>query len=303
MKLAHYSPLRYPGGKNCIFPFMSKFFYENDLVGIPYAEPYAGGAGLALHLLIEGYVSNIYINDLDPYIYLFWKAVLNRSDELCNWIEDVPVDLETWKYYKDIYKKGIEVDEFEIAKTTFFLNRTNISGVLDAGPIGGYSQTAKYKIDARFNKADLISKIRIIAARKHNIVLSNYNGIDFIKALNRKHSEIFIYLDPPYVEKGHFLYMNCFKEEDHIQLSKFVSKIKKRWMVSYDMNELILKSYSKWNMIQYQLLQCTSNCKKNEILVFSNGLEFSESMKELSEARVIDSCNMCSKENNTISVH
>lgn len=289
MKPAHYSPLRYPGGKNCIFPFMSKFFYENDLVGITYAEPYAGGAGLALHLLIEGYVSKIYINDLDPCIYLFWKAILNRTDEFCQWIESVPVNLDTWKYYKNKYKEGIEADEFEIAKCTFYLNRTNISGVLDAGPIGGYSQTAKYKIDARFNKIDLIKKIRIIESRKRDIFLSNYDGIEFMKRLNRKHSDVFIYLDPPYVEKGHFLYMNCFKKEDHIQLSRFVSKIKKKWMVSYDMNDLILQNYSKWNMIQYQLLQCTSNCKKNEILVFSDGLEFSDSMNELADARVINS--------------
>lgn len=289
MKPRHYSPLRYPGGKNCIFPFMSKFFYENDLVGIPYAEPYAGGAGLALHLLIEGFVSKVYINDLDPCIYLFWKAILNRTDEFCKWIDSVPVNLDTWRYYKEKYKEGVEVDEFEIAKCTFYLNRTNISGVLDAGPIGGYSQTAKYKIDARFNKKDLIKKIRIIESRKRDILLSNYDGIEFIKSLNRKHSDVFIYLDPPYVEKGHFLYMNCFKEEDHIQLSRFVSRINKKWIVSYDMNDLILQNYSKWNMIQYQLLQCTSNCKKNEILVFSEGLEFSDSMNELAEAKVINS--------------
>lgn len=288
MRLIHYSPLRYPGGKNCIFPFMAKFFYENNLLGTSYAEPYAGGAGLALHLLLEGYVQKIYINDLDPYIYLFWKAVLNRTDEFCDWINDVPVNLETWKYYKETYKKGIEADEFEIAKTTFYLNRTNISGVLDAGPIGGLRQTAKFKIDARFNKEDLINKIRVIASRKQDIVLSNYDGIDFIKRINKKRTNIFIYLDPPYVEKGHFLYMNCFKEADHIQLSRFVPKIKKHWMVSYDMNDLILKHYSKWNMIQYELLQCTSNCKKNEILAFSNGLEFSESMKELAESKVIN---------------
>lgn len=288
MRLVHYSPLRYPGGKNCIFPFMARLFYENNLLGTSYAEPYAGGAGLALHLLLEGYVKRIYINDLDPSIYLFWKAVLYRTEELCEWIESVPIDINTWRYYKDIYKKGVEVDELQIAKSTFYLNRTNISGVLDAGPIGGYSQTAKFKIDARFNKEDLINKIRIVASRKQDISLSNYDGIEFAKSLNRKRSDVFIYLDPPYVDKGHFLYMNCFKEEDHIELSRFVSKLKKRWMVSYDMNEMILNNYSKWNMIQYQLLQCTSNCKKNEILVFSEGLKFSESMRVLADSKVIN---------------
>lgn len=285
MKPVHYSPLRYPGGKNCIFPFMSRFFYENDLVGIPYAEPYAGGAGLALHLLIEGYVSKIYINDLDPCIYLFWKMLLNRTDDFCTWIEGVQINLETWRYYKEVHKQGIEADEFELAKSTFFLNRTNMSGVLDAGPIGGYKQEGKYRIDVRFNKDDLIAKIRKIALYKDSIILSNRDGIQFIKELNRKRSDVFIYLDPPYVEKGHYLYMNYFNEQDHVSLGKYVGKIKKRWMVSYDKNELVIKIYSKWNMLEYELLQCTSNCKKKEIIVFSDGLKYKESMKELAEVQ------------------
>lgn len=284
MKPVHYSPLRYPGGKNCIFPFMSKFFYENDLVGIPYAEPYAGGAGLALHLLIEGYVSKIYINDLDPCIYLFWKVLLNRTEEFCSWIESVPVNLDTWYYYKEVHRKGIDVDEFELAQSTFYLNRTNMSGVLDAGPIGGYKQEGKYRINVRFNKKDLIAKIKRIALYKDRIILSNYEGIQFIKELNRKRSEVFIYLDPPYVEKGHYLYMNYFNEQDHVTLGKYVGKIRKKWMVSYDKNDLILRIYSKWKMVQYELMQCTSNCKKKEIIVFSDGLKFKESMKELAEA-------------------
>ena len=284
MSLKHYSPLRYPGGKNCIFPFMSKLFYENGIVGIPYAEPYAGGAGLALHLLLDGYVEKIYLNDLDPFIYFFWKTLLNRTDEFCRWIEDVPVNVETWKYYKGLYRKGIELNEFDIAKTTFYLNRTNISGVLDAGPIGGYEQTGKYKIDVRFKKKDLIKKILHISEKRRDIVLSNYDGMYFVKSLNRKRSEMFIYLDPPYVEKGHYLYMNYFKTKDHVELGKFVSRIRKRWIISYDKNDLILKNYSQWNMIQYQLMQCTSNKKKYEVLAFSNGIIFDEAMKELANA-------------------
>lgn len=287
MSIKHFSPLRYPGGKNCIFPFMSKFFYENNILGIPYAEPYAGGAGLAFHLLLEGYVEKIYINDLDPYIYYFWKTILNRTDEFCRWIEDVPVDVNTWRFYKEQYKKGIEANEFEIAKTTFYLNRTNISGVLDAGPIGGYGQNGKYKIDVRFKKDDLINKILVIAERKKDVLLSNYDGMFFVKALNRKHGDMFIYLDPPYVEKGRYLYLNFFHEDDHIQLSKFLSKIKKKWMISYDKNDLILKCYSRWNMIQYQLMQCTSNRKKYEILAFSDGMLFENSMSELSNADLL----------------
>lgn len=287
MSIRHYSPLRYPGGKNCIFPFMAELFYENNIIGIPYAEPYAGGAGLALHLLLDGYVEKIYINDLDPYIYFFWRTVLNHTDEFCKWIEEVTVDINTWRYYKDIYKRGIEANEFEMAKTAFFLNRTNISGVIDAGPIGGYNQTGKYKITVRFRKDDLINKIQMIAGRKKDIVLSNYDGMYFVKDLNRKRGDLFIYLDPPYVEKGHYLYMNYFQKEDHVQLSKFIYKIKKKWMISYDKNDLILESYSRWNMIQYQLMQCTSNRKKYEILAFSDDILFEKSIQKLSNADLL----------------
>ena len=166
IKSNFYSPLRYPGGKNCIFHFVSNFFYENQLVGCSYAEPYAGGSGLALRLLFEGYVDSIYINDLDKFIYSFWKSVLNNTDELCDWIEVVNIDIETWKVYKQIQQNPEQSDYLEIAKATFYLNRTNVSGVIKGGVIGGREQLGKYKIDARFNKADLISRIRKIASLK-----------------------------------------------------------------------------------------------------------------------------------------
>ena len=112
-------------------------------------------------------------------------------------------------------------------------------------------------------------------------------GMYFVKDLNRKRGDLFIYLDPPYVEKGHYLYMNYFQKEDHVQLSKFIYKIKKKWMISYDKNDLILESYSRWNMIQYQLMQCTSNRKKYEILAFSDDILFEKSIQKLSNADLL----------------
>lgn len=153
-----YSPLRYPGGKSRIFPFVSHLIEENDMKGITYAEPYAGGAGLALMLLIEGWVNHIYINDLDRSIYSFWKVLLTRTEDLCDWLFSVEVTMENWSKYKDIQRNIDSVDEFELAKSTLFLNRTNISGVIKGGPIGGKEQAGTYKIDVRFNKEELIKK-------------------------------------------------------------------------------------------------------------------------------------------------
>ncbi len=280
-KSIHYSPLRYPGGKNCIFPFVSKMFYENGFIGTSYAEPYAGGSGLALRLLFEGYVNHIYINDLDKSIYTFWLSILNRPDEFCQWIKDVRISIANWNKYKNIQRNAENEDAFELAKSTFFLNRTNISGVIKGGVIGGQDQKGKYKIDARFNKQDLIYRIQRIASMKNRISLSNLDGLDFINKMNKKKEEIFIYLDPPYYLKGADLYMNFYSQADHKNLSKYVHKMQKKWMVSYDNHDFILNLYSEQKKIVYQLSQAASNRVGDEVLIFSEGLNFSDSINTL----------------------
>jgi len=277
----HYSPLRYPGGKNCIFSFVSNIFYENQLIGASYAEPYAGGAGLALRLLFEGYVDHIYINDLDKSIYAFWISIINRPDEFCDWITDVEVSITNWKKYKEIQARVHKLDYFELAKSTFFLNRTNISGVIKGGVIGGQQQNGKFKIDARFNKQDLINRIQKITRIKDRISISNLDGLSFLGKLNKKREDVFIYLDPPYYQKGADLYMNFYSKVDHEKLSKYVHKMKNKWMVSYDNHDFILNLYAKQNKIVYKLSQSASNRIGDEILIFSNGIYFEDSMKVL----------------------
>ncbi len=158
-RIIFYSPLRYPGGKTKIAPFIKELFYENNLVGMDYVEPYAGGAGAALTLLFEEYVSTITINDYDRSIYAFWHSIINNTEEFCEKISKTPIDVETWLVQKEIQKNKTNETLFSLGFSTFFLNRTNISGVIKGGVIGGKKQTGKYKIDARFNKSDLISKI------------------------------------------------------------------------------------------------------------------------------------------------
>ena len=286
--MSHFcSPLRYPGGKNCIFPFVSRLFRENELIGSSYAEPYAGGAGLALRLLFEEYVSKIHLNDLDYSIYSFWAAVLERNDALCAWIEDVEVSMDSWRLYKAIQNLGNAADPFEMAKSTFFLNRTNVSGVLIGGVIGGQDQLGKFKIDARFNKADLIARIRKIGQFKDRIKLTNLDGIDFVRKIDSKDENIFIYLDPPYFQKGANLYLNFYIESDHRRLAKHVHRLRNRWMVSYDNHDFILNLYASRKRLLYRLSQSASNRVGREVLVFSENLMLDRSSQALSEARFI----------------
>lgn len=281
------SPLRYPGGKACIFRFMSQFLRENDLIGIDYAEPYVGGAGLALKLMMDEYVGDIFINDLDPSIYAFWHTTLNRPDDLCEWIKNVPITVEQWIRYKQTQLDYKTVDIFELAKSTFFLNRTNVSGVISGGVIGGIEQTGKYKINARFNKPDLIDKIQRIKQFSHRIHLSNLDGIDFVKKLEGMKRDIFIYLDPPYYQKGSCLYMNAFSDEDHKKLADFVKTIRKKWIISYDHQDFIMHLYEGEKKVLYQLSQCASNRIGDEVLIFNDSFQYNESISLLKNATVV----------------
>ena len=276
-----YSPLRYPGGKNCVFPFVSKLMYENDLVGTSYAEPYAGGCGLALRLLFEGYAEKIYINDFDYSIYSFWKAVTERPNELCDWIEDVDITMANWHYFKEVQFNSDKTDDFLLSKSTLFLNRCNVSGIIKGGVIGGKEQLGKYKMDARFNRKTLIDRIQSIANVKEKIIVSNDDGIKFLSKVDKKKESIFIYLDPPYYQKGADLYMNFYNDSDHKKLSKKVSKLKSRWIVSYDNHEFILNLYSERKRLTHKLSQSASNRVGDEIFVFSDSVQFSESMNHL----------------------
>ncbi|MFA6815764.1 MAG: DNA adenine methylase [Lentisphaeria bacterium] len=286
---AFYSPLRYPGGKNCIFQFISKLFYENQLIGAEYAEPYAGGAGLALRLLFEGYVEHIYINDLDKSIYAFWKSIINNPDEFCEWIDKVDISIDNWRKYKNIQCKSERFELIELAKSTFFLNRTNISGIIKGGVIGGLNQNGKYKIDARFNKRGLINRIQKLKSVKNRITVSNFDGLHFVKKIDNRQKEILIYLDPPYLQKGADLYMNFYSKNDHKKLSKIVQKLKKNWIVSYDNHKFILNLYTNRRKIIHELSQSTSNRMGNEIFIFSDKLNFINSVNSLNSPVICES--------------
>lgn len=277
MSTAH-SPLRYPGGKNCIFPFVSNLILENGLVGCKYIEPYAGGAGLALRLLYEEFAESIVINDLDPLVYAFWSICINQPDRLIEWIEKTPVTIDTWKKCKTTIRQQNRANSFQLASAFFFLNRTNISGVLSGGVIGGLQQTGNYKIDARYNKVELIRKIEKVARFSNRISVTSLDGVNLMDDYVKYAKQTFIYLDPPYYEKGSNLYLNAYKEADHIKLSGYVKKLSTPWLLSYDNHAFITNLYNPFEKRAYKLQHSTSNKIGDEVLVFSKRLKFESSL-------------------------
>lgn len=247
MKLV--SPLRYPGGKTILARFLEDVIDLNDLRGGAYCEPFAGGAGAALALLEKGVVSNLILNDADKRVYEFWHSAITDPDRFCKRINDVPLTIDEWRHQHQICTNPDSYDEFDVGFAAFFMNRCNRSGVLSgAGPIGGYSQEGRWRINVRFNRDGLVERISALKKFKEKIRFSNLDAIAFLKQAlpnGNKRKSTFIYLDPPYVVKGQRLYLNAYEERDHAMLARYMMSQKRLpWVMSYDDNATVRRLYS-----------------------------------------------------------
>jgi DNA adenine methylase len=270
-----YSPLRYPGGKGKVADYFKQIFKENLLCDGIYVEPYAGGASVALSLLFNEYASKIIINDIDRSIFAFWYSVLNMPDALCKLINDTPINIDTWHHQKLIQKQKKDFELLKVGFSTFYLNRTNRSGILNAGVIGGKEQLGYWKIDARFNKKDLINRIKKIASYNDKIELHNLDAVELVKSLKDiLPKKTLFYFDPPYYIKGKHLYLNYYQDRDHQEIANEIGGLtNQKWIITYDSEPLIMNLYSDFRQVKYTLNYSASQPNKGkETMIFSNDL-------------------------------
>lgn len=273
------TPLRYPGGKGKLTEYIRSLLELNSLTDCHYVELYAGGAGVGISLLMLEYATKIHLNDINPSIYAFWQSVLNMPDELCSLISKTDITVEEWRKQKLIQNNADKHSFLELGFSTFFLNRTNRSGIIKGGLIGGKEQLGKWKLDARFNKRDLISRIQKIADYSDRISITKLDAIDFLtNNLPSLPEKTFVYIDPPYYIKGEGLYENHYKHDDHERVSKAISSIQdKKWLVSYDNVPEILKFYNEFEQKTYGLkYSAQSKYTGSEVMIYSPELVIPE---------------------------
>lgn len=271
-----FSPLRYPGGKAPFAEFIANVMSANGLSGGHYLEPYAGGAGVALDLLFRGQASHIHINDADPAVYAFWVSVVRHSDELLALLDSTPITIDEWFKWRAVLREDHHAGLIEKGFATLFMNRTNRSGILKAGVIGGKDQTGNYKLDARFKK-DVVAA-RILAIAKRADCISVYCE-DSLKLLNRCGEilprKALIYLDPPYYVKGKGLYRNYYEHDDHVAIADTIQRrgFKWSWVVSYDNTEEICAMYQLSRSLSYGLnYTAQRRYTGNEVMFFSKNI-------------------------------
>ncbi len=267
------SPLRYPGGKGALYSRLRGLIRDSDLAGCTYIEPYAGGAGAGMALLVTGQVERVVINDLDPAIYAFWSTLVGDPDGLIARIEKAKLSVPEWKRQRKVYLDCDLSDLDTLGFATFYLNRTNRSGVLNGGPIGGLDQSGNYKIDARFNRSQLAERVRVLGLYADQISVSSCDGRSVIKKHGRSR-KAFIYADPPYFEKAGSLYLNAFNEENHRQLARTLNDCASgSWLLTYDdvpqVHELYAERRRRTFELNYSAHRVT---KATEIAVLSDGI-------------------------------
>ncbi len=269
------SILRYPGGKTQLSKFVYHTIQLNEIENPIYCEPFCGGAGIALTLLLAGQVEEIILNDFDSAIYSIWNAVIHNTDSFINKIQQTPITMDEWHRQHEIYNhlKDISGYSFDLAYAAFFLNRTNRSGIITGGPIGGIRQTSKYHLDCRFNIPVIVKKIEDIAKYSNKIHLYSEDGIYFIKEVLPKYNKknLFTYFDPPYYEQGKSLYKNGLTDHYHQQLADAIQNLEyHKWIATYDNVQQIRNLYGASTQFLYTL-HYTANVKRHEKeLLFSN---------------------------------
>lgn len=278
--MRHLTPLRYPGGKAHLGPFFGDLVRINGLSDGAYVEPYAGGAGVGVSLLLGEYVDAVWINDLDPAVWAFWNSVIHADGELRRRIECTPLTLAERARQKAIYRRGLAAGVLSLGFAFFYLNRTNRSGILDGGVIGGKKQKGEWKIDARFNGEELSERVRRIARYRSRLHVYNDDALAFLqRILGRLPRRALIYLDPPYYDKGRHLYANYYTPDDHQTIATTVKGLTRPWVVSYDDRAQTRRLYAGYPSRRYRLSYSARDKRKGaEVMFFARDVAVPRSL-------------------------
>lgn len=255
---------RYPGGKTKlsknilleigeILNGSDSAVFEDTEQKFTFIDPFVGGGSIALGVINQYSKAKLVLNDMDRLIQHFWLSMYcpDLTENIIEYIRQYSnPSVEDFNHLRSL----AEQDMLETSTEGFlalFFNRTAFSGILKSGPMGGYEQKGKYKIDCRYNADKLISNIKNISEVMQSRSV-DYWRCDFRVLLNKyiDDKDCFVYLDPPYMVQGKQLYNHFMEYDDYVEMAEILKKAKFKWLLSHDDNPEFIKLFEDWANIK-----------------------------------------------------
>jgi DNA adenine methylase len=240
------SPLRYPGGKSRAIEKLKLLLPDNFE---EYREPFVGGGSFFIYLKQKRPDLKIWINDLNPELYYFWKYAQIDSEKLAK--ETLKVKRRRTngqRLFSDLVKIDVNsLNGFERALRFFVLNRITFSGLVDSG---GYSQLA---FETRFTESS-IERLANIGKILDGVRITQS---DYRILLENGDKDIFTFLDPPYFKaaKSKLYGKNgiLHTKFNHDEFARDMKKCRHFWLITYDDALEIRANFNFANLIEWQL--------------------------------------------------
>jgi DNA adenine methylase len=250
------SPLRYPGGKSKAINQIIKYLPENFT---EFREPFVGGGSVFIYLQQKFPDLKIWINDLNPELFLFWKIAQSDISQLVEKVRDIKKTYPDGRLlFTDLTSVDINtLSELERAVRFFVLNRITFSGTVEAG---GFSLEAFHK---RFTNSSIDRLEKLANILTKNVKITN---LDYSHLLNKSDQNVFLFLDPPYlIAKKSKLYGKDGNLHTSFDDQKFAEELQKcphPWLITYDNSPQIRQNFAWANIYEWELQYGMNNYKQ-----------------------------------------
>lgn len=242
----HISPLRYPGGKSKLIDYV--YSQLNLSKTKLFVEPFAGGASVGLSLLNANIIDKLIINDLDYGIYSLFETIKHDPETLLNKINTYqPTHEDYFKAQENITSGYKNLDCFTSAWSLLLVNRLAYSGIYNANPLGGKNGSLE-ELLKRWNPSTLTKRIGSISKMSNKIIVKNMDACELIEEMYWIDNAT-LFVDPPYFEKGKYLYNHHYNKSEHIKLNVLLDSLYQGCpgadlILTYDHHEYIKKLYT-----------------------------------------------------------
>ncbi len=225
-----------------------------------YREPFVGGGSFFIYLKQSRPDLSIWINDLNPELYYFWKHAQIDSENLARELSLIKKERQKGQeLFNELLGLNVSsLTEFERAICFFVLNRITFSGVVESG---GYSQLA---FETRFTDTS-IERLAKMGPLLEGIKITQ---LDYRQLVRDGDKSIFTFLDPPYFKatksrlygKNGILHTS-FNHEEFAQEMKTCDH---SWLITYDDFPEIRKNFSFANIYEWELQYGMNNYKQGK---------------------------------------